>query len=107
VPELATGMKLESKGKLISYAKIHEGNMKKEIDFLQRERERERKREREYNLNFIKQTDRIKTCFRLHYYGTTALSCQQDTMVPATIAHRKDLKEKIQKLKAGGTSELE
>lgn len=47
------------------------------------------------------------TCFRLHYYGTTALSCQQDTMVPATIAHRKDLKEKIQKLKAGGTSELE
>lgn len=45
--------------------------------------------------------------FRLHYYGTTALSCQQDTMVPATIAHRKDLKEKIQKLRAGGTSELE
>lgn len=44
---------------------------------------------------------------KLHYYGTTALSCQQDTMVPATIAHRKDLKEKIQKLKAGGTSELE
>ncbi|KAK3089549.1 hypothetical protein FSP39_004513 [Pinctada imbricata] len=43
---------------------------------------------------------------KLRHYGTTVLSCQQEKMVQATIAHRKDLKEKIQKLKAGGTSEL-
>ena len=35
------------------------------------------------------------------------LSCQKERLVPATNAYRKDLKEKISKLKAGGTSELE
>ncbi|XP_059149465.1 voltage-dependent calcium channel subunit alpha-2/delta-2-like [Physella acuta] len=42
-----------------------------------------------------------------HYYDTTVLSCQEQRMVPATNAHRKDLIEKIDKLKAGGTTELE
>ncbi|XP_067678444.1 voltage-dependent calcium channel subunit alpha-2/delta-2-like [Haliotis asinina] len=42
-----------------------------------------------------------------HYFTTEVLSCQMKRMVPATIAHRKDLIEKIEKLKAGGTSELE
>ncbi|XP_021354096.1 voltage-dependent calcium channel subunit alpha-2/delta-1-like, partial [Mizuhopecten yessoensis] len=41
------------------------------------------------------------------YFSTNVLSCQTESLVPATIAHRKDLIEKIQKLKAGGTSELE
>ncbi|CAI9736897.1 Hypothetical predicted protein [Octopus vulgaris] len=42
-----------------------------------------------------------------HHFTTEVLSCQQNRMVPATIAHRKDLIEKIYSLKAGGTSELE
>lgn len=42
-----------------------------------------------------------------HHFTTEVLSCQQNRMVPATIAHRKDLIEKIKTLKAGGTSELE
>ncbi|GFO18775.1 voltage-dependent calcium channel subunit alpha-2/delta-2-like [Plakobranchus ocellatus] len=42
-----------------------------------------------------------------HFYDTQVLSCQKESMVPATNAYRKDLKEKISKLKAGGTSELE
>ncbi|CAH1773823.1 unnamed protein product [Owenia fusiformis] len=42
-----------------------------------------------------------------HLFTTEVLSCQQEHMVPATVAHRKDLIEKIYKLKPGGTSELE
>ncbi|XP_064625749.1 voltage-dependent calcium channel subunit alpha-2/delta-2-like isoform X2 [Lineus longissimus] len=42
-----------------------------------------------------------------HYHATEVLSCKPDKMVPATVAHRKDLIEKIYSLKAGGTSELE
>ncbi|CAL1539791.1 unnamed protein product [Lymnaea stagnalis] len=42
-----------------------------------------------------------------HYFDTQVLSCQEQRMVPATNAHRKDLIEKIDKLKAGGTTELE
>ncbi|GFR88739.1 voltage-dependent calcium channel subunit alpha-2/delta-2-like, partial [Elysia marginata] len=42
-----------------------------------------------------------------HFYDTQVLSCQKERLVPATNAYRKDLKEKISKLKAGGTSELE
>ncbi|XP_052254694.1 voltage-dependent calcium channel subunit alpha-2/delta-2-like isoform X2 [Dreissena polymorpha] len=42
-----------------------------------------------------------------HFYQTTVLSCQQERMVPATIAHRKDLIRNIKDLKPGGTSELE
>ncbi|KAL3869469.1 hypothetical protein ACJMK2_042147 [Sinanodonta woodiana] len=42
-----------------------------------------------------------------HSFVTEALSCVKEKMVPATIAHRKDLIEKIEKLKPGGTSELE
>ncbi|XP_041357381.1 VWFA and cache domain-containing protein 1-like [Gigantopelta aegis] len=42
-----------------------------------------------------------------HPYDTEVMSCQSDGMVPATIAHRKDLIEKIMMRKAGGTSELE
>jgi hypothetical protein len=45
--------------------------------------------------------------FRWHSFTTDVLSCQQQRMVPATNAHRKDLGAKIEKLKAGGTSELE
>ncbi|XP_069125986.1 LOW QUALITY PROTEIN: voltage-dependent calcium channel subunit alpha-2/delta-2-like [Argopecten irradians] len=41
------------------------------------------------------------------YFSTDVLSCQTESLVEATIAHRKDLIEKINKLKAGGTSELE
>jgi hypothetical protein len=40
-------------------------------------------------------------------YDTDVLSCQKKRMVPATTAHRKDLIEKIDKLKAGGTTELQ
>ncbi|XP_005108179.1 voltage-dependent calcium channel subunit alpha-2/delta-2 [Aplysia californica] len=42
-----------------------------------------------------------------HYYDTRVLSCQEERMVKATNAHRKDLIEKIEKLVAGGTTELE
>ncbi|XP_052774120.1 voltage-dependent calcium channel subunit alpha-2/delta-3-like isoform X2 [Mya arenaria] len=42
-----------------------------------------------------------------HFYQTTVVSCEQKHMVPATIAHRKDLIKNIQDLKPGGTSELE
>ncbi|XP_063400495.1 voltage-dependent calcium channel subunit alpha-2/delta-2-like [Mytilus trossulus] len=42
-----------------------------------------------------------------HAYSTDVLSCREEKLVPATNAHRKDIIEKIQKLKAGGTSELE
>ena len=42
-----------------------------------------------------------------HVYKTEVLSCQQDTMVKATLAFKRDLKEKLSKLKAGGTSEFE
>ncbi len=40
-------------------------------------------------------------------FQTQVLSCQQNSMVQATLAHRKDLKEKVSDLVAGGTSELE
>jgi len=39
-------------------------------------------------------------------YKTEVLSCQQNRLVPASTSHRKDLIEKIDNLKAGGTSEL-
>ncbi|XP_015752971.1 PREDICTED: uncharacterized protein LOC107332703, partial [Acropora digitifera] len=39
-------------------------------------------------------------------YQTEVLSCQQNRLVPASTSHRKDLIEKIDNLKAGGTSEL-
>ena len=42
-----------------------------------------------------------------HVYKTEVLSCQQDTMVKATLAFKRDLKEKLAKLKPGGTSEFE
>ncbi|KAK2171034.1 hypothetical protein NP493_1112g00000 [Ridgeia piscesae] len=42
-----------------------------------------------------------------HYFSTKVLSCQQERLVPATVAHRKDLIEKTFKLVPGGTSELE
>ncbi|KAK2155924.1 hypothetical protein LSH36_227g06072 [Paralvinella palmiformis] len=42
-----------------------------------------------------------------HLFSTDVLSCQQDHLVQATIAHRKDLIEKIYNLEPGGTSELE
>ncbi|XP_070196192.1 voltage-dependent calcium channel subunit alpha-2/delta-2-like [Littorina saxatilis] len=42
-----------------------------------------------------------------YMYDTDVLSCQKKRMVPATNAHRKDLIEKIDKLKAGGTTELQ
>nr|KAI8754030.1 voltage-dependent calcium channel subunit alpha-2/delta-3-like [Biomphalaria glabrata] len=42
-----------------------------------------------------------------HYYDTQVLSCQEQRMVQGTNAFRKDLIEKIEKLKAGGTTELE
>ncbi len=44
---------------------------------------------------------------RWHFYSTEVLSCQQDRLVQATVAHRKDLIEKVYKLVPGGTSELE
>jgi hypothetical protein len=40
-------------------------------------------------------------------YQTEVLSCQQNRMVQATLAHKRDLKEKVHELVAGGTSELE
>ncbi|CAF1210710.1 unnamed protein product, partial [Didymodactylos carnosus] len=40
-------------------------------------------------------------------YKTEVLSCQQDTMVQATLAYKRDLKEKLLHLHAGGTSEFE
>ncbi|XP_067936801.1 voltage-dependent calcium channel subunit alpha-2/delta-1-like [Watersipora subatra] len=40
-------------------------------------------------------------------YSTDVLSCQQDKLVAATNAHRKDLIEKIDNLEPMGTSELE
>lgn len=40
-------------------------------------------------------------------YQTEVLSCQQNRIVQATLAHRRDLKEKVSELVAGGTSELE
>ena len=42
-----------------------------------------------------------------HVYKTEVLSCQQDTMVKATLAFKRDLKEKLAKLQPGGTSEFE
>ena len=41
-----------------------------------------------------------------HVYKTKVLSCQQDTMVKATLAFKRDLKEKLATLKPGGTSEF-
>ncbi|XP_070555607.1 voltage-dependent calcium channel subunit alpha-2/delta-2-like [Ptychodera flava] len=42
-----------------------------------------------------------------HFFSTEILSCQDDRLVPASTAHRKDLKEKLENLKPGGTSELQ
>ncbi|CAF0843774.1 unnamed protein product [Adineta ricciae] len=42
-----------------------------------------------------------------HIYKTKVLSCEQDKMVKATLAYKRDLKEKIAELKPGGTSEFE
>ncbi|XP_002735490.2 VWFA and cache domain-containing protein 1-like [Saccoglossus kowalevskii] len=41
-----------------------------------------------------------------HLFSTDVLSCQDNRLVPASTAHRKDLKEKIETLVPGGTSEL-
>ncbi|KAJ8032799.1 Voltage-dependent calcium channel subunit alpha-2/delta-2 [Holothuria leucospilota] len=41
-----------------------------------------------------------------HYYKTEVMSCKNDTLVPASASHRKDLMEKTSMLEAGGTSEL-
>ncbi|CAH1252963.1 CACNA2D2 [Branchiostoma lanceolatum] len=43
---------------------------------------------------------------RWHQYDTEVLSCQQNRLVPASTAHRKDLIQKIDGLQAGGTSEM-
>ena len=40
-------------------------------------------------------------------YLTQVLSCRQQSIVQATLAHRRDLKEKVSELVAGGTTELE
>jgi voltage-dependent calcium channel alpha-2/delta-3 len=40
-------------------------------------------------------------------YETEILSCKKNGVVQATLAHRRDLKEKVSELVAGGTSELE
>lgn len=40
-------------------------------------------------------------------FATEVLSCQQNRVVPATLAHRRDLKEKVTELVAGGTSEFD
>ena len=45
--------------------------------------------------------------FRWKYYTTDVLSCQQDKLVAATNAHRRDLTDKIYNLQPNGTSELE
>ncbi|PVD23318.1 hypothetical protein C0Q70_16586 [Pomacea canaliculata] len=42
-----------------------------------------------------------------YMYDTDVQSCQKKRMVPATNAHRKDLIAKIDKLQAGGTTELQ
>ena len=44
--------------------------------------------------------------FRWYEYKTEVLSCQKNRLVPASVWHRKDLTEKIDNLKAGGTSEF-
>jgi voltage-dependent calcium channel alpha-2/delta-3 len=44
---------------------------------------------------------------RSQSYQTEVMSCQQNRIVQATLAHRRDLKEKVSELKAGGTTELE
>jgi len=44
---------------------------------------------------------------KIQSFQTEVLSCQQKSIVQATLAHRKDLKEKVSELVAGGTSELE
>ena len=44
---------------------------------------------------------------KIQSYRTEVLSCQQNSIVQATLAHRKDLKEKVSEIVAGGTSELE
>ncbi|XP_071499643.1 voltage-dependent calcium channel subunit alpha-2/delta-3-like [Diadema antillarum] len=41
-----------------------------------------------------------------YYYETEVQSCKNDTLVPATTAHRKDLYSKTSNLVPGGTSEL-
>ncbi|KAK3727819.1 hypothetical protein QZH41_008237 [Actinostola sp. cb2023] len=43
---------------------------------------------------------------KYYKYDTEVLSCQKDRLVPASTSHKKDLIEKIDSLKAGGTSEL-
>ena len=48
-----------------------------------------------------------KSFCRWHHHQTNVLSCQHERMVPATIAHRKDLIKNIEDLQPGGTSELE
>ena len=40
-------------------------------------------------------------------FQTEVLSCQQNRIVQATLAHRRDLKEKVSEIVPGGTSELE
>lgn len=40
-------------------------------------------------------------------HQTQVLSCRQQNIVQATLAHRRDLKEKVSELVAGGTTELE
>ena len=64
-----------------------------------------------YNWNYLKiRLDYVFiSCviYRWHFYDTKVLSCEEERMVAATNAHRKDLIEKIEKLKAGGTTELE
>ena len=49
---------------------------------------------------------RVLLNFRWFEYKTEVLSCQQNRLVPASTSHRKDLIERIDNLKAGGTSEL-
>ena len=49
----------------------------------------------------------FQSIFRWHAFNTEVQSCQHERMVPATIAHRKDLIKNIEGLKPGGTSELE
>ncbi|VEL34225.1 unnamed protein product [Protopolystoma xenopodis] len=40
-------------------------------------------------------------------YQTEVLSCQENHMVPATLAHRRDLIEKINAIEPGGTTEMD
>lgn len=44
---------------------------------------------------------------RWQLFTTDVLSCQQNKLVAATNAHRKDLTSKIERLQPKGTSELE